>query len=126
MTTTTISATALYEELKAASFKGLADAATPTPMHVTDGTNNWSIPQGICGNAVVMLKSARTKIAQDLKKAGFAEPWYGKSGLSLKTYSFMGFAGGGQSLAYNEAIAQAMVDHLESLGIEAYVHSWVD
>lgn len=126
MATIEITATKLYEELKAASFQGLADAAAPTPMTVTDGTRAWYIPQGICGNAVVMLKSARTKIAQDLKKLGLAEPWYGKSGLSLKTYSFMGFASGGQSLAYNEAICEEIVKVLESYGIEAYVHSWVD
>jgi hypothetical protein len=113
MTTTTISATAIYEELKAASFKGLNE-------------NKDKFDWFPCGNAVVMLKSARGKFAQDLKKAGLADTWYGKSGLALKTYSFMGFASGGQIYYLNEAIAQAMVDHLESRGIEAYVHSWVD
>lgn len=126
MTTTTISAAKIYEELKLASFKGRMEAEAPTPVSVTDGIQTWSMSGGICGNAVVMLSSARTKVAQDFKKLGLAEPWYGKSGLSLRTYSFMGFASGGQSLAYNEAIAKAMVDHLESRGIEAYVHSWVD
>lgn len=113
MTTTTISATAIYEELKAASFKGLAE-------------NNGKFDWFPCGNAVVMVKSARGKFAQDLKKLGYAQTWYGKSGLSLNTYSYQGFAHGGQSYYLNEAIAQAMVDVLESYGIEAYVHSWID
>ena len=113
MTTTTLSATAIYEELKAASFKALNE-------------NKDAFHWFPCGNAVVMLKSARGKLAQDLKKSGLADAWYGKSGLALKTYSFMGFASGGQSHDLNEAIAQAMVEVLESYGVEAYVHSWVD
>jgi hypothetical protein len=113
MTTTTISATALYEELKEVSFKG---------YHENKDKFDW-FP---CGSAVVMLTSARGKLAQDLKKLGHAQTWYGKSGLSLNTYPHLGFASGGQVYYLNQAIAQAMVDHLESRGIEAYVHSWVD
>ena len=113
MATTTLSAVNVYEELKAVSFQALAE---------NEGKFHW-FP---CGNAVVMLKSARGKFAQDMKKLGYAQPWYGKSGLALKTYSFSGFASGGQCHDLNEAIAQAMVDYLESRGIEAYVHSWVD
>jgi len=113
MTTTTISATAIYEELKAISFEALSE-------------NKDKFHWFPCGNAVVMLKSARGKLAQDLKKLGHAQTWYGKSGLSLNTYSYLGFANGGQSYDLNVAIAQAMVDHLESRGIEAYVHSWID
>lgn len=111
--TTTLSAIAVHEELKAASFKGLNE-------------NKDAFDWFPCGSAVVMLKSARGKFAQDLKKAGLADTWYGKSGLALKTYGFMGFAHGGQSFYLNEAICQAMVDHLASIGVEAYVHSWVD
>jgi hypothetical protein len=113
MATTTISATAIYEELKAASFKS---------YHENKDKFDW-FP---CGNAVVMLKSARGKLAQDFKKLGHAQTWYGKSGLSLNTYGHLGFASGGQSYYLNQEIAQAMVEVLESYGIEAYVHSWVD
>lgn len=113
MTTTTLSATAIYQELKAASFRSLDE-------------NKDKFSWFPCGNAVVMLKSGRTKIAQDLKKLGYAQAWYGKSGLALNTYSYLGFANGGQSHDLNYAIAQSMVDVLESRGIEAYVHSWVD
>lgn len=113
MTTTTLTATGIYEELKAASFKALNE-------------NKDLVHWFPCGNAVVMLKSARGKLAQDFKKLGYAQTWYGKSGLSLNTYSYLGFAHGGQSYDLNFAIAQAMVDVLESRGIEAYVHGWVD
>lgn len=113
MTTTTLSATSLYEELKEVSFQG---------YHENKDKFDW-FP---CGSAVVMLKSARGKLAQDMKKLGYAGAWYGKSGLALNTYSFQGFASGGQVYYLNQAICQAMVDYLESVGIEAYVHSWVD
>ena len=111
--TTTLTATAIYEELKAASFKALNE-------------NKDAFDWFPCGSAVVMLKSARGKLAQDFKKLGYAGAWYGKSGLSLNTYSHLGFAHGGQSYYLNQAVAQAMVDVLEAYGIEAYVHSWVD
>ena len=126
MTTLVKTTQEIFDELKTASFEGLAGAAAPTPMNVTDGTRTWHIPQGVCGNAVVMVSNGRTKFAQELKKLGLADTWYGQKGIALKTYGFMGFAHGGQSMAYNEAIAQAMVDHLNSYGIEAYVHSWID
>jgi len=113
MTTVQIAATEIYEELKAASFQGYEngkDAASWFP----------------CGNAVVMVKNGRTKFAQDLKKLGLADKWYGQSGLALKTYSHMGFAKGGQSHDLNYAICQEMVRLLEGYGIEAYIHSWID
>ena len=113
MTTKTLAATHMYEELKAISFEAFNE-------------NKDKFHWFPCGSAVVMLKSARGSLAQDLKKLGHAQTWYGKSGLALNTYSYLGFASGGQCYELNVAIAQAMVDHLESLGIEAYVHSWVD
>lgn len=113
MATVQITATELYEELKTASFQGLENAKDSASLFP-------------CGNAVVMLKSGRTKLAQDLKKLGLADAWYGKSGLALKTYSFMGFAGGGQSYDLNFGICEEMVRLLEGYGIEAYVHGWID
>lgn len=113
MTTTTLSATTLYEELKAASFQGLNE-------------NKDKFDWFPCGNAVVMLKSARGKFAQEFKKLGYAQTWYGKSGLALNTYSYLGFAHGGQSYDLNVAICEEMVRLLEGYGIEAYVHGWID
>lgn len=113
MTTTTITATELYEELKSASFKGLEE-------------NKDKFGWFPCGNAVVMLKSARGKFAQELKALGYAQPWYGKTGLALNTYSYLGFAHGGQCYDLNVAICEEMVRLLEGYGIEAYVHSWID
>jgi hypothetical protein len=113
MATIQITATEIYEELKAASLQGFENAKDSVSMFP-------------CGSAVVMLKSGRTKFAQDLKKLGLADVWYGKSGLALKTYSWMGFAGGGQCYDMNVAVCEEMVRLLEGYGIEAYVHSWID
>lgn len=113
MATVQITATAIYEELKAASFQGLENAKDSA---------SW-FP---CGSAVVMISNGRTKFAQDLKKLGLADTWYGQKGLALKTYSHMGFAKGGQSYDLNFAICEEMVRLLQGYGIEAYVHGWVD
>lgn len=111
-TATTITATELYEELKAASFQGFENAKATASMFP-------------CGNAVVIISNTRTKIAQDLKKLNFAQPWSGR-GISINSYGWLGFASGGQSYDMNFAICEEMVRLLEAYGIQAYVHAWID
>ena len=111
-TATAISATELYEELKAASFQGLENGKATASMFP-------------CGNAVVIISNTRTKIAQELKKKNLAQPWSGR-GISINSYAWLGFAQAGQSYDLNVAVCEEMVRLLEGYGIQAYVHAWID
>ena len=92
---------------------------TPTPMHVTDGKNNWVIDDGVCGFAEVRLPKGNTSFARWAKKNTAFEKHYG-GGLSLWVSDY------NQSMERKEVYARTYADVLNRHGIEAYSTSRMD
>ena len=92
---------------------------TPTPMHVTDGENNWVIDEGVCGFAEVRLPKGNTSFARWAKKNTAFEKHYG-GGLSLWVSDY------NQSMERKEVYARTYADVLNRHGIEAYSTSRMD
>ena len=92
---------------------------TPTPMHVTDGKNNWVIDDGVCGFAEVRLPKGNTSFARWAKKNTPFEKHYG-GGLSLWVSDY------NQSMERKELYARTYADVLKRHGIEAYSTSRMD
>lgn len=94
--------------------------ATPEPMTVTDGTNTWTIDEGMCGFASINISPARGSFVQYLKKLniGYSDSYLKGYTVSANTKS--------QSYERNKAWATAFADVLNSEGINATVHSRID
>ena len=92
---------------------------TPTPMHVTDGENNWVIDDGVCGFAEVRLPKGNTSFARWAKKNTAFEKHYG-GGLSLWVSDY------NQSMERKQVYARTYADVLNRHGIDAYATSRMD
>jgi hypothetical protein len=92
---------------------------TPTPMHVTDGENNWVIDDGVCGFAEVRLPKGNTSFARWAKKNTPFEKHYG-GGLYLWVSDY------NQSMERKEVYARTYADVLNRHGIDAYSTSRMD
>ena len=92
---------------------------TPTPMHVTDGKNNWVIDDGVCGFAEVRLPKGNTSFARWAKKNTAFEKHYG-GGLYLWVSDY------NQSMERKQVYARTYADVLNRHGIDAYATSRMD
>ena len=107
-------------------------AATPRPMvvqghaHPLDDsspvTEQWYVPEGVCGFANVVLKPATTKFAKWLKKEYNFEPAY-RGGLHVSIYPFIPSS---QSYERNRQAAIAFARVLTLHGFNAIAESRVD
>ncbi len=93
---------------------------TCSPMHVTDGVNNYTVNDGVCGFAWVNIRPARGKFVKLLKdrKIGSTDSYYGGYTVWSKANT--------QSLTRNQEWARAFARVLNSNGIKATAASRID
>lgn len=110
-------ATIMSDAVKQAHAKALLHK--PTPMHVTDGKNNWTISEGVCGFAEIRIPKGNTSFARWAKKnAGFEKHYNGGLYYWVSDYN--------QSMERKEVFARTVAQILNENGIEAYATSRMD
>jgi hypothetical protein len=105
----------------AALAAGMAAGAAPMniePMVLTDGKTTYFVADGVCGFGWVSVKG-NTEFGRWAKKAGLARPDY-PSGLAISSKLVT------QSMARNEAFADAFAKVLNANGVSAYARSRID
>lgn len=108
---------ALWEKAEAAGMVA-AKAVVPVPMNVTDGTQVWHVPDGVCGFAWVKFPG-NTPFGRWAKKAGKASKSYTGGLMYWVTV-------GGQAMQLKEAYADAFAKVLNEGGVKAYADSRMD
>lgn len=95
-------------------------AAAPNPMTVTDGVQEWHVPDGVCGFAWVIIRPGNSAFANFLKKQKIAQPdsYYGGVNIWISDH--------GQSLERKTAHARAMAAFLTEKGFRATAMSRID
>ena len=107
----------MIDAMKQAHAKALLHK--PTPMHITDGKNNWTISEGVCGFAEIRIPKGNTSFARWAKKnAGFEKHYNGGLSYWVSDYN--------QSMERKEVFARTVAQILNENGIEAYATSRMD
>ena len=117
-----------YDKAYAAGMAALKEAC-PVPMTVYEadldgspapGGKSWYVSEGCCGFAWVKFYPGNSKLANFLKKKGYASPAYG-GGVQVWVRE------GGQSMTRKEAFAEAFAQVFEDAGFEkVYAGSRMD
>lgn len=92
-------------------------SVNPTPMGVTDGTQNWVVSEGVCGFAWVKT-NGNSGFGRWLMQNGGSKSY--PSGVCYWVKEF------GQSMARKEAFARAFADVLHKHEIKAIADSRMD
>jgi hypothetical protein len=109
----------MYEMAWKQGASAVATALKPDPMHVTDGRQVWTVDDGPCGFAWVVIKPATSSFARWLSKNKYADKHY-HGGLSIWIGDY------NQSEYYKSVHAHAMAEYFRANGVEAYSGSRLD
>ena len=118
----------LYEEAQEAGIKA-GNAINPTPMHLVEHDNPlddnspikncWTVSEGACGFAWVVVKPGTCSFAKWLKKNDIGHKhYYGGWAIWVSDH--------GQSIMRKEAHAAAMAEVLRNYDINCYSESRLD
>lgn len=100
--------------------KQAANTCKPTPMSVSDGVNDWYIPEGVCGFAWINIHPANCAAAKFAKKYYNARKNYSGGGVCIWVSDY------NQSMELKEAYAEAFANVLRINGIDARAGSRMD
>ncbi len=98
-----------------------AEAHTPTPMTVCDSRSGqeWTVPEGPCGFASIIVRPANSSFAHWCRKnLNTYKHYYGGLNIPVRGY--------GQSYELKSAFARAACQVLKAEGINAYVDARLD
>ena len=104
---------ALWDKAHAAGMEA-GNAAQPQTMVVTDGRQEWRVPEGPCGFASVVVYPGNCSFALWAKKNRNATKAY-RGGMTVRWVSEFN-----QSYTRKDAYAQAFAAVLNDAGIKAY------
>ncbi len=119
MSSQTVEFQALFDKADEAG-RAAAQACVPTPMTVVDGSQSWTVSDGLCGFAWIVISPGNCRFANWLKKNNLGKYGEYERGVVIWVSDY------NQSIAKKEAYAWAFADVIRNAGIRCSACSRLD